>query len=160
MFRILFLFALGLFVSACVPKTTYEDQQSKLKEIQEKLKDAEETSNVCDKNVVMQLREQAQSLDLLQQELIERNTELSKEVAKLRVFESQSKLDQLTCDKKLANAKEEEEGRIQRIRATYEDVIKELKAENHQLKDSLEAKNAPAVKAPTTKSSKSSSSKK
>ncbi|MBN8554768.1 MAG: hypothetical protein J0L93_04925 [Deltaproteobacteria bacterium] len=138
--RICALFGMGILASACVPKTQFDDQQAKLKEVQEKLRDAEDASNVCDKNTVMQLREQAQSLDLLQQELVDRNTELSKEVARLRVFESQSKNDQTTCEKKLEEAKEAEEARVQRVRATFEDMIKELKADNQKLREALQAK--------------------
>ena len=81
------LLTISLFFSACVPKTEYDDRQDELAQTQAELDATKEQSITCDANTIMQLREQAQSLDLLSQELIERNTRVSKEVARLKVFE-------------------------------------------------------------------------
>lgn len=131
-------------VVGCVPKTTYQDQQEKIKQLQTKVEVMESTGVECDKDTAIQLREQVQSLDLLQQELVDRNTELSKEVARLRVVESQAKADGLSCEKKIQEAQADGEGKLQRTRATYEDLIKELKSEVQKLKDQLAAAQATA----------------
>src|SRR4051794_31056729 len=101
-FKSVLLVTLSFGLLSCVPKTQYEDQQAKLQEAQTKLKALQESSADCDKDLFLQLREQAQSLDLLTQELVDRNTELSKEVARLRVYESAQKSEGSTCDRKVA----------------------------------------------------------
>jgi chromosome segregation ATPase len=146
-----FCMGVVLVLSACVPKTTYQDQQEKIKQLQTKVEVMESSGVECDKDVAVQLREQVQSLDLLQQELVDRNTELSKEVARLRVVESQAKAQEAACDKKSQDLREEGDGKMQRTRATYEDLIKELKAENQKLRDQLAAIQAAAEAAKTVK---------
>src|SRR6185503_3931054 len=90
-----------LSLLGCVPKTQYDDQQSKLQEMQNKVRALESSSSECDKETYLQMREQSQSLDLLTQELVNRNTELSKEVARLRVFESASKNENQSCAQRM-----------------------------------------------------------
>lgn len=128
----------GLFAVGCVPKTQYEDQRAKLEEMQAKLRSIEASNVECDKDLFLQLKEQAQSMDLLTQELVDRNTELSKEVSRLKVIESQAKIEGEACDRKMAASVAEYEAKLERTRETYEDLIKQLKAENKQLKESLE----------------------
>jgi len=123
----------------------------KLNETQSKLRALEASNVECDKDAFLQLKEQAQSLDLLTQELVDRNTELSKEVARLKVFESQSKSENQTCGQKMEAAKADCDGRMERIRATDQDLINELKAQIQKLKEEL----AKAMVKPTkSKSSK------
>jgi hypothetical protein len=130
---------LGLsLVQGCVPKTQYDDQTSKLIEAQNKLRSMQASNVECDRDLFIQLKEQAQSLDLLTQELVERNTELSKEVARLKVIESQSKADGQNCDRKLSEQVSESEGKLERTRTTYEDLLKELKAEISRLKETAD----------------------
>jgi uncharacterized small protein (DUF1192 family) len=133
------LLALPLLVG-CVPKTQYDDQQTKLIEAQNRLRSLQASTAECDKDLFLQLKEQAQSLDLLTQELVERNTELSKEVARLKVFESQVKAEDQDCGRKLANEQTDCEGKLERTRATYEDLVRQLRAEIARLKEASEKK--------------------
>ncbi len=131
---LLAIFSMG----GCVPKTQYEDQQSKLVDAQEKLRSLEASTVDCDKDMFLQLKEQAQALDLLTQELVERNTDLSKEVARLKVSESQGRAEDEACGRKLNAQSADYEGKIQRTRDTYEDLIKQLKDEVAKLRETLE----------------------
>ena len=117
----------SLLAVSCVPKTEYQNQQSKLEQAEAQIKELADQAEQCDPDTFLQLQEQAQSLDLLQQELIDRNTQLSDEVARLRVYESQVKNVDLSCDKRVDALKEQYEGRLERTKATYEDLIQEQK---------------------------------
>ncbi len=141
---------LGLI--ACVPKTEYEDQEARLRETKEKLKELEINSEHCDPDTMIQLREQAQSLDLLSQELVDRNTELSKEISRLRPLEAQMKLQDQAYRHEIEKSDTECEAKLQRTRETYEDLLKELRREIQRLKADLEAKNRvqKAKKTPST----------
>src|SRR5947209_19919953 len=101
---------------ACVPKTQFEDQQAKLKEAQSKLKSMEDSNVECDKDSFLQLKEQAQSLDLLTQELVTRNSDLSKEVARLRVYEAASKNENVSCAQKIEAEKRACDSKVERTR--------------------------------------------
>lgn len=118
---------LSIFAISCVPKTEYQNQQSKLEQAEAQIKELADQADQCDPDTFLQLQEQAQSLDILQQELIDRNTQLSDEVARLRVYESQVKGADLSCDKRINDLKEQYEGRLDRTKATYEDLIQEQK---------------------------------
>ena len=128
---------LGLF--ACVPKTQFEDQQAKLKEAQDQVKDLQQSVQECDPDTFTQLREQAQSLDILTNELVTRNTELSNENARLRVFEAKMKEQEQGCNRQADALRLEYEGKNQRTKATYEDMIKELQAKIKRLEDENQA---------------------
>ncbi len=132
------IFLVAAVLSGCVAKTRYDDQEARLKDAQSKLQQYEPSSAECDRDTFMQLREQVQSLDLLSQELVDRNTELSKEVARLKVFEAASKGDAHSCDKRIEGSQAECDAKLDRARSTYEDLINELKAENKRLKAALE----------------------
>jgi len=119
-------------ITACVPKTQYEDQEEELQDTKAQLKSFEQTQTVCDPDTFLQLKEQAQSLDILQQELLDRNTELSEEVARLRIYEAQAKSQDMSCEKKLEIQASEYEGQISRIKETYDDLVKDLK---NQIRD-------------------------
>lgn len=131
------LFLLLALITGCVPKTHYDDQHEKLREAQERLAQIDEAEK-CDRDTLIQLREQAQSLDLLSQELVERNTELSKEVARLRTLETSTKSREMLFQKQIEEERADAEGRVERVRATYEDLIRELKMENKRLKSQLD----------------------
>lgn len=139
--------ASSFLIQACVPKTQYDDQQAKLIEAQNKLRSMQASNAECDKDLFLQLKEQAQSLDLLTQELVERNTELSKEVARLKVIESQSKSEDQSCTRKLSDQSDDYEGKLDRTRTTYEDLLRELKTENNRLKETLDKKAEAGAKA-------------
>lgn len=126
-----------ILLAGCVPKTQYEDQQLKLKETQANLRQLEQTSQECNPNAFIELKEQAQSLDILTQELLNRNTELSEEVARLRVYESQVKSQNFQCDKQLSQAREDCEQRLARTRQTYEDLVAELRKRLSQAEKEL-----------------------
>lgn len=121
----------------CVPKTQYDDQQVKLREAQAALRQLEQNTLECNPNTLLELREQTQSLDILTQELLNRNTELSEEVARLRVYESQVKNQSFSCDKRLAQAQEENEAKLARTRKTYEDLVADLRKQISQLEAEL-----------------------
>ena len=127
-------------IVACVPKTQYQDQQARLEEAQSKLRAIENNTSECDKDMYIQLREQAQSLELLNQELLDRNTELSKENSTLKTTHSQGKADSQSCDIRLEKQSRENDEKLRRARVTYEDLIKELNLEVARLKTQLEAK--------------------
>lgn len=114
---------------ACVPKTQFIEQEEELKDAQAKIKALEATKSECDPNTLAELREQTQSLDILQQELVDRNTELAEEVARLRAYESQVKSGNLSCESKLNALERDYEGRLLRTKATYEDLIQDYKAQ-------------------------------
>ena len=130
----------------CVPALQYDDQQDKLRNAQEKIKEMELSSQECDRSVFIQMKEQAQSLDLLSQELVDRNTELSKEVARLRPLEISAKTQEQAQERKLQEEKASCEARVERTRVTYEDRIKDLKSEIKRLTEALEAKEAELAK--------------
>lgn len=139
-----------LFVSlglqACVPKTQFDDQQTKLIEAQNKVRSLQASTAECDKDLFLQLKEQAQSADLLTQELVERNTELSKELARLKVVESQAKAEDQSCERKMSDQSTDYEGKLERTRTTYEDLLRELKTENTRLKEALDKKSEAGAK--------------
>lgn len=131
--------ALLLMTNACVPKQRFEDQEAKLRESQERLRSAEQAAQACDPNVMIQMKEQSQSLDLLTQELVDRNTELSKEVARLRSVETSAKSQEQECGQKLNQMEKDSEAKIERTRRTYEDLIKELRAQIAKLEAAAQA---------------------
>jgi hypothetical protein len=140
---------LGLGMQACVPKTQYEDQASRLKETEAQLKSLEQSSQECDPDTFIQLKEQTQSLDVLTQELVERNTELSNEVGRLRPFEARFRDQDQQCKRLTDELKQGFEGQIQRTRATYDDLIRELESKVKKLEADLEAaRAAPPSKKP------------
>lgn len=147
--------AIAGFFAGCVPKTHFEDQQAKLKEAQAKLDSLANDSSECDKDTFMQLREQAQSLELLNQELLGRNTELAKENSRLKVVDSQSRAEESVCDRRLQERDREWEGKLSRTKETFDDLVKELKAEINRLKADLEAARAASSRPKSSKSSKS-----
>lgn len=130
--------AILLGLGSCVPKTQYEDQQSQLDEAKAKVREMQAEVQECDPDMFIQLKEQAQSLDILTQELVDRNTELAGEVSRLRAYETQVKGGNLSCEKKIQAITEDYEGRLSRTRVTYEDLIKEL---NGRIKE-IEKENA------------------
>jgi len=135
--------------SACVPKQQFDDQKSKLKETQEKLRSVEQQAQECDPNTFMQLKEQSQSLDLLTQELVDRNTELSKEVSRLRSLESACKTKDQEYGSRMEKMEADFTAKEERIRRTYDDLIKELRLQVKKLEDAqaVKAKQpAPAFK--------------
>jgi len=138
-------------LSACVPKTTYQDQEAKLKDSEAQLKSLEQTQEVCDPDTMIQLREQTQSLDVLTQELVERNTQLSNEVGRLRPFEARFRDQEMQCKKQGDEIRNSFEGQLQRTKATYEDLIKELESRAKKLEEELEAKKAEKPKKPSAK---------
>lgn len=144
---------IGFSVMGCVPSTQYKDSQERIRELQTKVDTMETSSTDCDRDVAIQLREQVQSLDLLQQELVDRNTELSKEVARLKVVESQTKTQAAECEKQIHDALSDGEGKLQRTRATYEDLIKEQKEEIRRLREQLAAAQQATEAAKTPKKS-------
>ncbi len=148
---------LGLVLSVvgCVPKTQYDDQQSRLDEAQAKLKAFENNTAECDKDTFMQLREQAQSMELLNQELLSRNTELSKEIARLKVSDSQSRAEDLTCSRRMESQAREFEEKLSRTQATYEDLVRDLKLQVEQLKSESHAKPKANPQKPATHTPKS-----
>lgn len=142
-----------LMTNACVPKQRFEDQEAKLRESQERLRSAEQAAQACDPNVMIQMKEQSQSLDLLTQELVDRNTELSKEVARLRSVETNCKSQDQECGQRLNQMEKDSEAKIDRTRRTYEDLIKELRAQIAKLEAAAQAPAKPS-KAPSSKSDK------
>lgn len=139
-----------LLLGACVPKQQFEDQEAQLRDAKEKLQTIEAQAAECDPNAFVQLKEQSQSLDLLTQELVDRNTELSKEVARLRAIETSCKASEQGWTGERQKADQEFTAKEERIRRTYEDLIKELRAEISRLegernkaKDALKAKETP-----------------
>lgn len=135
------LAAFGLFLlGACVPKQDYEDQQAKLRETQDKLRSVEQQAQECDPNTFMQLKEQSQSLDLLTQELVDRNTELSKEVARLRSMETSCKTKDQDYGSKLERMEADHAAKEERLRRTYEDLIRELRGQVRKLEEAAKPK--------------------
>lgn len=116
-------------LNACVPKAQYQEQEDELQDTKAQLKSLEQTQTECDPDTFLQLKEQAQSLDILQQELLDRNTELSEEVARLRVYEAQAKSQDMSCGKKLEDQASEYEAQISRTKETYDDLIKDLRSQ-------------------------------
>jgi len=121
------VFGVFLALGACVPKTQYEDQQEQLQTTKAQLEEIKQAQTDCDPEAFIRLKEQAQSLDVLQQELLDRNTELSNEVARLRVLEGQSKLGSQECEGRLAEQRAAFEAQLDRVKVTYEDTINELR---------------------------------
>ncbi len=146
----------AVVLSGCVPKTQYDDQESRLQEAQAKLKSFENNSAECDPDMYLQLREQAQSLELLNQELLDRNTQLSAENSRIKSSEAQSKTEGQSCDLRMERQAREYDERLSRARATYEDLIKELRQEVVKLK-ATSAKPKPTKTKPTVKASPSPS---
>lgn len=140
-------------LSACVPKTTFQDQEAKLKDSEAQVKSLEQNQDVCDPDTMIQLREQTQSLDVLTQELVERNTQLSNEVGRLRPFEARFRDQEMQCKKQGDEIRSSFEGQLQRTKATYEDLIKELEAKNKKLQEELDAKKAERPKKAAPKAS-------
>lgn len=124
---------MALSFHGCVPKTQFEDQKTKLQEIEEKLRTAESDASKCDPNLYLQFKEQAQSLDVLMQELVDRNTELSKEVARLKALEGAQKGEESACDLRIKELERAANGKLDRTRATYEDLLREHKREQEKL---------------------------
>lgn len=142
-------------IAACVPKQQYDDQQTKLREAQEKLRSAEQQASECDPNAFMQLKEQSQSLDLLTQELVDRNTELSKEVARLRTMESSCKVKDQECSDRIDKIQQDARAKEERLRRTYEDLIKELRVQVKKLEDQAsKASEAPKATSKDKKAAK------
>lgn len=81
----------------------------------------------CDPSTLIQLKEQVQSLDILQEELIERNTQLSEELAQLKEFELKARSDMKTCDERVREAESRHQQVLERTRKTYEDLIADLR---------------------------------
>ncbi len=143
-------------VTACVPKTHYEDQEGRLKEAEAQVKSLEQNQQECDPDTFIQLREQTQSLDVLTQELVERNTQLSNEVARLRPFEARFRDQENQCKGQTDEIRNSYEAQLVRTKATYEDLIKELEAKIKALEGELDnAKKAPAPKKAPSKPSNS-----
>jgi len=140
------LLAVVIFASSCVPSKTFESQKAKLAETETKLREAEEHARECDPNDFIQLKEQAQSLDLLSQELVDRNTELSKEVARLRTVEAACKSEESDCQRKLDALKADFESKIERTQKSYEDLIRELRVQVRTAQEALQ-KQSEAAKA-------------
>jgi hypothetical protein len=136
------LVVLGL--GACVPKQQYDDQRAKLRQAEDKLKNVEAAALECDPNLFLQMKEQTQSLDLLSQELLERNTELSKEVARLKSFETEAKTKDQSCTAQLATQAKDHGDKAERLRRTYEDLVKELRLEIRRLEDVVAKQNSAA----------------
>jgi len=109
----------------------------------------------------MQMKEQAQSLDVLTQELVDRNTELSNEVAKYKAEGGSSNFLKLDCDQKMVAQNKEFEAKIERIRKTQEDLVNELKRDNEALRakivdlQKVKSEASKASKSPKAKASKS-----
>lgn len=122
-----------------------------MKDSEAQLKSLEQTQEVCDPDTMIQLREQTQSLDVLTQELVERNTQLSNEVGRLRPFEARFRDQEMQCKKQGDEIRNSFEGQLQRTKATYEDLIKELESRAKKLEEELEAKKAEKPKKPSAK---------
>ena len=123
---------------ACVPKTEYDDQRAKLHQIQEKLKALEAARENCNPDLYLELRDQIQSLDILTQELIDRNTVLSQEVARLKVYEGGAAKEKQECEGALSDKDKECEYKFSRTRATYNDFVIDLQKEIEYLKKKIE----------------------
>jgi len=108
-----------------------------LAQTQAELEATKEQNITCDANTIMQLREQAQSLDLLSQELIERNTRLSKEVARLKVFEGTANNAAQVCEGRLSSRDLEWEEKLVRTRETFEDLLDEKNKQIAKLRKKL-----------------------
>jgi predicted nuclease with TOPRIM domain len=141
-FSLLLIFA-PLSQMACVPKAQFEDQQAKILALESALKTVEEGSLECNPSALIELREQAQSLDILTQEFLNRNTELSEEVARLRVYEAQVKNSNLQCDERLNSLRQDYESRLSRTRKTFEDLVSELRKEISELNAKVQSGEAP-----------------
>jgi hypothetical protein len=139
------LLVLGIFgLGACVPKQQYDDQRAKLRQAEDKLKNVEAAALECDPNLFLQMKEQTQSLDLLSQELLERNTELSKEVARLKSFETEARTKDQSCTAQLEIQAKDHGDKAERLRRTYEDLVRELRLEIRRLEDVVAKQNAAA----------------
>ncbi len=125
-----------------MPKQQYDDQRAKLRQAEDKLKNVEAAALECDPNLFLQMKEQTQSLDLLSQELLERNTELSKEVSRLKNFETEAKTKDQSCTAQLATQAKDHGDKAERLRRTYEDLVKELRLEIRRLEDVVAKQNA------------------
>jgi len=127
------IFSFGLFFAAgCVPKTSYEDKLAELEALQSERRAQQWEAGDCNPELLSELREQIQSLDHLSQELIDRNTELSREVARLRRREAEAGRQGLECSARLQRQAENYEGQLERTRTTYEDMIEELRKQIRQ----------------------------
>jgi len=143
---------LFLGAAACVPKQQFDDQQAKLKDAQTKLRSAEAQAQECDPNTFIQLKEQSQSLDLLTQELVDRNTELSKEVARLRSVETSCKAQEKEFISKIEALEKDSDAKADRVRRTYEDLVRELRNQIKGLEEQIEAAKAKPAPKPAPKS--------
>lgn len=151
--------ALLTILSACVPKTEYEDQATRLKDAETQVKVLEQNTQECDPDTFIQLKEQTQSLDVLTQELVERNTALSNEVARLRPYEAKFRELELQSAKQSQEVRQGMEAQVERTKRTYEDLIAELEKKVKRLEEQLAAakKPAPAKKAPAKPANSSNS---
>ncbi|TVQ78802.1 MAG: hypothetical protein EA369_05980 [Bradymonadales bacterium] len=125
--RFFFLFIGLAGLSACVPKTSYEDKLSELERLQAERRAQEWDAGECRPETLANLREHIRSLDILSQELVDRNTELSQEVARLRTLETERGRASLDCDRRLREQATDYEQQLERTRATYEDMIETLR---------------------------------
>jgi chromosome segregation ATPase len=139
----------AISLGACVPKQQFDDQQVELREAQERLRAVEIQAQECDPNTFLQLKEQAQSIDLLSQELVDRNTELSREVARLRGVETTCRSQEQDWGAKLNACEQETKDRAERLRKTYEDLVKELKGQISTLE--AQVKQLQSAKVPASK---------
>ena len=126
-----FLFA------GCVAKTYYDDQEVKLEAAEVQLDAYKEANLKCDTATLVEYREQTQSLDMLAQELLQKNAKLSREVARLTVVEGSVKAEATKCNAQIGAKDAEWEAKLARTRATFEDLLAEKKKEILKLRQSL-----------------------
>lgn len=125
--KIFGLLALSFAFTGCVPKASYEDKVAELERLQAERRSAEWAGGEMSPQAFSALQEQVQSLDILSQELIDRNTELSEEVARLRRQELERKQEKLNCDLRLKEQSSRFEAQLERTRSTYEDMVEDLR---------------------------------
>ena len=130
------IFGLLVGMGGCVPKTQFQSQNQQLAEANATISELQEAQRDCDPDSFLELQEQVQNLDLLQQELIDRNTSLAEEVARLRIYEAQVKAGEVSCDQREKEVREDYEARLSRTRETYEDLIEDLKKQIEELRSS------------------------
>jgi len=112
---------------ACVPKTSYEDKLAELESLQAEMRSHQWEAGDCNPQTLSELKAHIQSLDVLSQELIDRNTELSREVARLRTREAELGRQDLNCNQRLEQQAAQFEEQLARTRRTYEDMVEELR---------------------------------
>jgi hypothetical protein len=125
--QILFFSLLALSLGACVPKATYEDKLAELERLKTERASAEWDGSECNTQSFTALQDQVKSLDVLSQELVDRNTELSEEVARLRRQEAERGRQGLDCQERLRKQAADYEQQLERTRLTYEDMVDELR---------------------------------